>query len=208
VACSIAASYLLTLRADQLSAPAVVDIDYTGAAGFGTVRMIIPAGTLAGETRSEVDWKDAVTAEAWAFRGAFIAWTQANLGEVRVDYSPKSYVGIRRGRRVWAPLWFRKAGASIYLPDPDNLRGDQQSPAMDIFQERLREEGLETSWQPTYNAGANPVAIRLRQADLDKPVVQDLLRATFEILDQAVADMENAFRRYAEFLRGVFEDDR
>jgi hypothetical protein len=143
-----------------------------------------PAGTLAGETRSEVDWKDAVTAEAWAFRGAFIAWTQANLGEVRVDYSPKSYVGIRRGRRVWAPLWFRKAGASIYLPDPDNLRGDQQSPAMDIFQERLREEGLETSWQPTYNAGANPVAIRLRQADLDKPVVQDLLRATFEILDQ------------------------
>jgi hypothetical protein len=55
---------------------------------------------------------------------------------------------------------------------------------MDIFRERPREEGLETSWQPTYNAGANPVAIRLRQADLDKPAVQDLLRATFEILDQ------------------------
>jgi hypothetical protein len=42
-----------------------------------------------------------------------------------------------------------------------------------------------SGWQsPTYNAGANLVAIRLRQADLDKPVVQDLLRATFEILDQ------------------------
>ena len=141
-----------------------------------------PAGTVSGEARSEADWKASSTPEAWAFHDAFIAWTRANLGEVRVDYSPKSYVGIRRGRRVWAPLWFRRDGATIYLPDPDGLRGEQQSPAMDEFQERLRKEGLETSWQPTYNAGANPVPIRLRTADLAKPVVQELLRATFEIL--------------------------
>jgi len=142
-----------------------------------------PAGMVAGEARSEADWKASITAEAWAFHDAFIAWTRANLGEVRVDYSPKSYVGIRRGRRVWAPLWFRKDGASIYLPDPDGLRGEQQSPAMDVFQERLRQEGIETTWQYTYNAGANPVPVRLRQEDLGKPVVQELLRATFEILD-------------------------
>jgi hypothetical protein len=91
-------------------------------------------------------------------------------------------VGVRRGRRVWAPLWFRQDGAYIYLPDPDGLRGEEQSPAMDEFQERLRKEGLETSWQATYNAGANPVPIRLQKADLTKPVVQELLRATFEIL--------------------------
>ena len=139
-------------------------------------------GPVAGEARSEADWKATISSEAWTFHEAFVAWTGANLGEVRVDYSPKSYVGIRRGRRVWAPLWFRKDGAFIYLPDPDGLHGDQQSPAMDVFQERLREEGLETSWQATYNAGANPVTIRLRQADLDKPVVQDLLKATFDIL--------------------------
>jgi hypothetical protein len=144
-----------------------------------------PAGTVPGEARTEADWKASVTPEAWAFHAAFIAWTRANLGEVRVDYSPKSYVGIRRGRRVWAPLWFRKEGATIYLPDPDGLRGEQQSPAMDDFQERLRGEGLETSWQPTYNAGANPVPLRLRQPDLAKPVVQELLKATFAILDSA-----------------------
>jgi hypothetical protein len=144
-----------------------------------------PAGTVPGEARSEEDWKASITPEAWAFHEAFIAWTRANLGEVRVDYSPKSYVGIRRGRRVWAPLWFRKDGATIYLPDPDGLRGEQQSPAMDDFQERLRREGLETSWQPTYNAGANPVPVRLRQADLAKSVVQELLKATFAILDTA-----------------------
>lgn len=144
-----------------------------------------PAGTVAGEARTEADWRSSVTTEAWEFRDAFVDWTTANLGEVRVDYSPKSYVGIRCGRRVWAPLWFRRDGAFVYLPDPDGLRGDQQSPAMDHFQERLRAEGLEANWQPTYNAGANPVSVRLRTGDLTKPAVQDLLRATFEILDQA-----------------------
>jgi hypothetical protein len=141
-----------------------------------------PAGTVAGAERSETDWQATISGEAWAFYKAFVAWTEASLGEVRVDYSPKSYIGIRRGRRVWAPLWPRKDGAFVYLPDPDGLHGEQQSPAMDVFQERLREDGLETNWQPTYNAGANPVSIRLRQTDLDKPSVQDLLRATFEIL--------------------------
>ena len=145
-----------------------------------------PAGTVSGEARSEADWEASITPEAWAFHDEFIAWTRANLGEVRVDYSPKSYVGIRRGRRVRAPLWFRRDGATIYLPDPDGLRGEQQSPAMDEFQERLRKEGLETSWQPTYNAGANPVQVRLRKADLAKPVIQDLLQATFEILAPGV----------------------
>lgn len=81
-----------------------------------------PAGTVSGEARSEADWKASISPEAWAFHDEFIAWTWANLGEIRVDYSPKSYVGIRRGRRVWAPLWFRRDGATIYLPDPDGLR--------------------------------------------------------------------------------------
>lgn len=153
-----------------------------------------PAGTVSGEARTEADWKASLTPQAWAFHDAFIAWTQANLGEIRVDYSPKSYVGIRRGRRVWAPPWFRRDGATTYLPDPDGLRGEVQSPAMDDFRERLRKEGLETSWQPTYNAGANPVPLRLRQADLGKPVVQELLRATFEILDPALLRGQNDTR--------------
>ena len=44
----IVASYVLTILADQLSGPAVVDIDYTGDYGNGTVRLLIPTGTLAG----------------------------------------------------------------------------------------------------------------------------------------------------------------
>ena len=40
---------------------------------------------------------------------------------------------------------------------------------MDLSQERLLGDGIETTWQPTYNAGANPVPIRLRQDDLQIP---------------------------------------
>jgi Concanavalin A-like lectin/glucanases superfamily len=45
---NIEVSYVLTLCTDQLRTPAIVDIEYSGAVGSDTVRMTIPAGTLAG----------------------------------------------------------------------------------------------------------------------------------------------------------------
>jgi hypothetical protein len=70
----------------------------------------------------------------------------------------------------------------VYLPDPDGTRSDEPSVAFEQFESRLRQEGLSASWQPTYNAKANPVVVRLRRQDLDRPVVQDLLRASYDIL--------------------------
>jgi hypothetical protein len=147
-------------------------LDLTGTAG--------PAG---GRARTREDWVEAATEQALRFVEEFAAWTQENLGEVRVDYSPQSYIGVRRGRRVWAPLWLRTDGAAVYLPDPDGSREETPSVAFEHFLERVREVGLEPSWQRTYNAGANPISVRLRRADLDKPQVQELLRASFEILE-------------------------
>ena len=160
-----------------------------------------PAGATA---RTESDWKEQCTEEAWRFHIEFVECARSNLGEVRVDYSPKSYVGVRRGRRVWAPLWFRKDGAHVYLPDPDGLKGDEPSVALEELRERLRETGLEAAWQPTYNAGANPVAIRLRTADLEKPALQTLLRASFEILDDGAAPWSE---RHAAKSAGVSAED-
>ena len=139
-------------------------------------------GQVEGKTRTEQDWREQLTDEAWTFHEVFVAWTQEHLGEVRVDYSPKSYIGVRRGRRVWAPLWPRRDGASVWLPDPDRSRAEEPSVAFETFRERLRDEGLEPSWQRTYNAGSNPVSLRLRRSDLEKPLVQELLRASFEAL--------------------------
>jgi hypothetical protein len=144
-------------------------------------------GLASGKVRTEQDWREQLTEEAWAFYEAFVAWTREHLGEVRVDYSPKSYIGLRRGRRVWAPLWFRRDGATVYLPDPDGSRAEEPSVAMESFRERLHDEGLEAAWQRTYNAGSNPISMRLQRSDLDKPVVQELLRASFEILEPGMA---------------------
>ncbi|GAA2501974.1 hypothetical protein GCM10009858_45150 [Terrabacter carboxydivorans] len=137
-----------------------------------------PLAVTAGQSRTETDWKDALTEDAWLFHLDFAEWAREHLGPIVVDYSPKSYIGIRVGRRVWAPLWPRKDGAQIYLPDPDQSRGDE-SPAFAHFRELLAERGYTLNWQTTYNAGANPVAIRLRRNDLNDTAVHQLLEATY-----------------------------
>ena len=134
------------------------------------------------EERTEPDWRNDATDEAWAFKEAFVGWVTDHLGQVRVDYKPKSYIGVRVGRRTWAPLWLRQDGATVYLPDPDGSRSEEASLAFEQFEPRLRQIGVTASWVPNYNAKANPVSVRLRRADLDEPAVQELLRASFEIL--------------------------
>ncbi len=78
-----------------------------------------PLAATTGESRTAEDWQAAVTPEAWQFHLDFQSGVTANVGPVVIDYSPKSYVGVRVGRRVWAPLWFRTDGVMTYLPDPD-----------------------------------------------------------------------------------------
>ncbi len=137
-----------------------------------------PLAATTGESRTEQDWQQDLSAEAWQFHLDFHDWVTTNLGPVVVDYSPKSYVGVRVGRRVWAPLWFRTDGAMTYLPDPDQSRGEE-SEAYIYFRDLLAQSGHTLGWQTTYNAGANPVSIRLRRSDLDDPNVRALLKATF-----------------------------
>lgn len=132
--------------------------------------------------RTESEWRDEAKPEAWQFFEELVSWTRQNLGEVRVDFTPKSYIGLRRGRRVWAPLWLRSDGAMVYLPDPDRTRAADPSPAFEALSSQLKDVGLEPGWQTTYNAGANPIVVRLRRADLGRPAVQELLRATFTCL--------------------------
>lgn len=96
-----------------------------------------PTGTV-GQERTEDEWRELITDEAWAFKDAFVDWVQRNLGDVRVNYAGKSYIGVRVGRRTWAPLWPRQDGATVYLPDPDGTRSDEPSVAFEQFEARLR----------------------------------------------------------------------
>jgi hypothetical protein len=44
----VSASYVLTLRSDQLDSAAIIEIDYVGSDGPGTLQFLVPAGSLAG----------------------------------------------------------------------------------------------------------------------------------------------------------------
>lgn len=145
----------------------------------------LDVGTVAasGTVRTEAEWESEVTAEAWQFHREFVELVQTELGEVRIDYTPQSYVGVRRGRRVWAPLWLLRDGARTYLPDPDGSREDEPSLAFEYFRDELAAVGVDIAWTSNYNAGSNPISLALRSADLTKPEVMDLLRASFRALD-------------------------
>jgi hypothetical protein len=161
-----------------------------------------PAAATADE-RTEADWRQDASDEAWAFKEAFVAWVTENLGPVRVDYKPKSYVGVRVGRRTWAPLWLRQDGATVYLPDPDGSRSDDPSLAFENLEPRLRDEGVTVSWVPNYNARANPVSLRLRRPDLNRPVIHELLRASYEILQDGAQPWSERARTMAETPTGT-----
>lgn len=128
-------------------------------------------------------WEENMSPEAWTFHKELVAWTQANLGTVRVDYSPSSYVGIWKGRRNWCPIWPVSDGGSVHLPDPDGSR-DEPSLAFEHFRDKLQEVNIEPTWSASYNAGANPITVRLTASDLEAAPVQALLRASFEILEK------------------------
>jgi hypothetical protein len=63
-------------------------------------------GLAGGKGRTEQGLAGATDRGGMAFYETFVAWTREHLGEVRVDYSPKSYIGVRRGRRVSRPARF------------------------------------------------------------------------------------------------------
>jgi len=144
---------------------------------------ISTAKKSAGVDQTPEQWEASISPEAWSFHEELISWASENLGPVRADYSPSSYIGVWRGRRNWCPIWPVSDGGSIHLPDPDGSR-DEPSLAFEHFRSQLQEQGIEPTWTPSYNAGANPIAVRLTAPDVGEPAVQALLRASYEILEK------------------------
>ncbi len=120
----------------------------------------------------------------------------ADLGEPRIDYKASSYICVRYGRRVWAPLWPRKDGAYVYLPDPDGSR-DQPSLAFSHFEAAPADEGPTAAGASKYNVGSNSIGLRLTRPDIEKPIVEELLRASHEALTEGAQPRSERQRRTA-----------
>jgi hypothetical protein len=102
------------------------------------------------------------------------------IGPSSIDFSAKSYVALKKGKRAWLPMWPRTNGAYVYIPGGPGGAVDQPNDFFAQVKEGLSPLGIEPSWSFKYNAGANPIAfpITFPHATHSKVV---------EILEQACA---------------------
>jgi hypothetical protein len=102
------------------------------------------------------------------------------IGPSTIDFSAKSYVALKKGKRAWLPMWPRAQGAYVYIPGGPGSAVDQPSDFFAKVKEELTPLGIEPSWSFKYNAGANPIAfpIAFEHATHSKVV---------EVLEQAYA---------------------
>ena len=120
--------------------------------------------THRGGVRRRADRRAEVIDATSAFKDSLVSWATTTRAVPRVDYRPRSYIGLRYGRRVWAPMLPQRDGAYIYLPDPSGSR-DKPSFALEDFERRLQGSTGVHSW-PTVSpstSAATPYAIPLRE---------------------------------------------
>src|SRR5215470_13590289 len=79
------------------------------------------------------------------------------VGPTTIDYSAKSYISLKKGKRAWFPMWPRQDGFYVYIPGGDGGSEDQPNDFFAHVKETLAELNIEPSWTFKYNAGANPV---------------------------------------------------
>jgi hypothetical protein len=138
------------------------------------------------EERTSDDWRRDASDEAWNALEALVRTAKEELGSVRADFTLSSYVGIRRGRNLWATVRPRKDGIAVNLPDPDGERGPHPSRAFEVFAKAVLRLGLILSWQPSFHGGTHPIALRLAADDFLESETRGLLKVSGEALDPEV----------------------
>ncbi len=83
------------------------------------------------------------------------------IGPSTIDFSAKSYIALKKGKRAWLPMWPRRDGAYVYIPGGPGGAPDQPSDFFAKVREQLTPLSIEPSWSFKYNAGANPIAFAI-----------------------------------------------
>jgi hypothetical protein len=108
-------------------------------------------------------------------------YCEKNIGPSRIDYTATSYISLKKGKRVWLPMWPRSDGFYIYLPDDGTGTLDEPSERFRIWTDRFESVGIELSWAFKYNAGANPIGFNLPKTKMKDKVVLDLLKDCYSL---------------------------
>ena len=105
-----------------------------------------------------------------------------SVGPSRVDYSARSYVSLKKGRRCWLPMWPRKDGAYVYIPGGDGGTGDSPSDFFVSVQRRLSEVGVDgPTWTFKYNAGANPIGFAIPLEKVGHSMIREIIEDAYQL---------------------------
>jgi hypothetical protein len=126
----------------------------------------------------EASW-EASRPEFTKFTRDMYRLSMEKIGPSNIDFSAKSYVALKKGKRAWLPMWPRRDGAYVYLPSGPG-GADQPSDFFAKVKEELAPLGIEPSWSFKYNGGANPIAFPI-------PFIHARHSKLIEVLEQAYA---------------------
>lgn len=117
------------------------------------------------------------------------------VGPTAIDFSAKSYISLKKGKRAWWPMWPRKDGFYVYIPGGPGGSEDQPNDFFaqvkenlgeldDFFAQvkgNLGEHVIEPSWSFKYNAGADPIAFPVPNYLATHSKIMELLKRAYEL---------------------------
>jgi hypothetical protein len=103
------------------------------------------------------------------------------IGPTTIDFSAKSYVSLKKGKRAWLPMWPRQDGFYVYIPAGSGGSEDQPNDFFSNVKDSLAELNIEPSWTFKYNAGANPIAFPISKQNITHSKIIELLKEAYEL---------------------------
>jgi hypothetical protein len=164
-----------------------IDLTFKIVAAHADLCLEVEPMTNAAEDRTSESWKAQAKPLALAALEELERFVTDQLGpSAYLDYSTVSYIGVHRGRKLWATVRLLEGGIAVDAPEPDGARhvGPYETEAFKTMRDACGEVGVALRWQPSGDGGL-PVGFRLRPGDLANGHVEWALRACWEALEDA-----------------------
>ena len=133
-----------------------------------------------GAPNDEASWQ-AARPEFTSFAREVHKLCTEKIGPSTIDFSAKSYIALKKGRRAWLPMWPRRDGAYVYVPGGPGGAVDQPTDFFARVKDELAPLGIEPSWSFKYNGGANPIAFTLAYSLASHSKVLEILAEAYSL---------------------------
>lgn len=151
--------------------------------------LIVDAGDEPAESETTTQPRDRAWWETNGSHGymatvdSLAKYCNERIGPSRVDYSARSYVSLKKGRRCWLPMWPRAEGSYVYLPGGQGGTEDAPSDFFGSVQQRLEQAGMDPpTWTFRYNAGANPIGFAIPRDRAEHSLVREILKDAYDLV--------------------------